>query len=51
MILSEGVSLKSAFTVFAIIVFFADMIKFSASNEKMFNGERFIRIYKKEADH
>ena len=41
MILSEDVSLKSSFTVFAV------MIKFSASNEKMFDGERFITRYTK----
>ena len=42
MILSENVSLKSSFTVFRGIIFIADIIKFSASNEKMLKGERFI---------
>ena len=28
-------------------IFIADMIKFSASNEKMLNGERFITGYTK----
>ena len=42
MILSEDVSLKSFYS-FCGIVFFSDITKFSASNEKMLNGgERFI---------
>ena len=41
MILSEGVSLKTSFTIFV------DIIKFSESKEKMFNGERFITGYTK----
>ena len=50
MILSEDVSLKNSFTVFAVQYFLADIIKFGASNEKMLNGERFITGYtKKEA--
>ena len=47
MILSEDVSLKSSFYSFCGVVFFADKIKFSASNEKMLNGERFITGYTK----
>ena len=47
MILSEDVSLKSSFTVVVVKYFFADIIKFSASNEKMLNGERFITGYTK----
>ena len=48
MILSEDVSLKSSFTVFfRYSIFFSDIIKFSASNEKMLNGERFITGYTK----
>ena len=47
MILSENVSLKSFFYSFCGIIFIADMIKFSASNEKMLNGERFITYYTK----
>ena len=47
MILSEDVSLKCFFTGFAEKIFFADIIKFSASNEKMLNGERFITGYTK----
>ena len=35
------------FYSFCGIVIFADMIKFSASNEKMLNGERFITGYTK----
>ena len=30
-----------------IVVLFAEIIKFSASNEKMLNGERFITVYTK----
>ena len=47
MILSEDVSLKSSFTVFCGIMFISDIIKFSASNEKMLNVERFITGYTK----
>ena len=46
MILSSGVSLKS-FLQFLQCSIFSDMIKFSASNEKMFDGERFITGYTK----
>ena len=46
MILSEDISLKSSLTVFAV-KFFADIMKFRASNEKMLNGERFITGYTK----
>ena len=45
MILSEDVSLKSSFIIFFGIIFIADIIKFSASNEKMLNGEKFITGY------
>ena len=38
---------KKFFYSFCGIVFFADMIEFSASNEKMFYGERFITGYTK----
>ena len=41
MILSDDVSLKSFYS-FCGIILFADIIKFSASSEKMLNGERFI---------
>ena len=47
MILSEDVSLKSPFFSVCDKIFFADIIKFSASNEKMLNGERFITGYTK----
>ena len=47
MILSEDVSLKSFFYSFCSIIFISDIIKFSASNEKMLNGERFITGYTK----
>ena len=33
---------KKFFYSFCGIIFFADIIKFSSSNEKMLNGERFI---------
>ena len=33
---------KQFFNHFCGIIFFSDIIKFSASNEKMLNGERFI---------
>ena len=39
--------IKKFFYSFCSTVFFSDMIKFSASNEKMFNGERFITGYTK----
>ena len=38
---------KKFFYSFCGIVFFSNMIKFSASNEKMLNGERFITGYSK----
>ena len=48
MILSDDVLLKSSFIVLACLYnIFADIIKFSASNEKMLNGERFITGYTK----
>ena len=47
MVLSEGVSLKRFFLRFLLYSIFADIIKFSASNEKIFNGERFITGYTK----
>ena len=46
MIISEDVSLKN-FYRFCGIIFLADIIKFSARNEKMLNGERFITRYTK----
>ena len=45
MILSVDASLKSFFYSFCGIIFNADIIKFSASNEKMLNGKRFITGY------
>ena len=38
---------KKFFYSFCDIIFIADMIKFSASKEKMLNGERFITGYTK----
>ena len=46
MILSDDVSLKFFYS-FCSIVFFSHIIKFSAINEKMLNGERFITGYTK----
>ena len=46
MILSEDVSLKCSFTVLRYSMF-SYITKFSASNEKMLYGERFITGYTK----
>ena len=51
MTLSEDVSLKSCFYSFCGIIFISDIIKFSASNEKMLNGEMFITGYTKRSKY